>query len=76
VGSVTIVAKTASETKLFGSISNIEIVEATTAAGLDIEKREVMMPDGALREVGEYDISIALHTSVNATLKVIIEAEE
>lgn len=76
VGSVTIAGKTASETKLFGSISNIEIVEATTKAGLDIEKREVLMPDGALRELGEYEISISLHTSLNAVLKVIIVAED
>lgn len=76
LGSVTIAAKTASETKLFGSVSNIEIVEAAEAAGLTLEKREVLMPDGALREIGEFDIAIALHTSVQAVLKVIIVAEE
>ena len=41
----------------------------------EVEKREVRMPEGAIRELGEYDIALHLHTDVNAVVKIIVEAE-
>jgi large subunit ribosomal protein L9 len=76
VGSVTILSKAGTEGKLFGSVGNIDIVEAVKAAGQDIEKSEVRLPQGNLRDVGEYEVVLHLHTDVECTLKVIVQAEE
>ncbi len=72
---LTIVGKAGNEGKLFGSVSNIEVAEAIQAAGINIERREIRMPDGAIRHLGEFEIGVHLHAEVNATIKVIVEAE-
>ena len=73
---LTIMAKEAGEGKLFGSVSNIDVVEALRALGHEVEKREVRMPEGAFRNIGEYEVDLHLHTDVNATISVVIQAEE
>ncbi|VUD40592.1 50S ribosomal protein L9 [Thalassocella blandensis] len=72
---VTITAKAGDEGKLFGSVGARDIAEAITAAGVDVEKAEVKLPTGTLREVGEFDIDLQLHVDVTQTVKLIIEAE-
>lgn len=72
---VTIPHKAGDEGKLFGSVGTVEIARAATRAGVDIAKNEVMLPNGALRQVGDFDIAIDLHSDVKATLKVTIVAE-
>ena len=71
---LTIKAKAGNEGKLFGSVSNHEIADAMKAAGVEVERREIRMSQGALRHVGEFEISLHLHTEVNATIKVVVEA--
>ncbi|MFM2317476.1 MAG: ribosomal protein [Pseudomonadota bacterium] len=72
---LTIKAKTGGEGKLFGSVSSIEIAEAINAAGIQVERREIRMPAGPLRLLGEYEVGVHLHTDVDAVVKVIIEEE-
>ena len=72
---VVIVRKAGDEGRMFGSVSISDIAEALTAAGAEVAKREVRMPEGAIRELGEYDIDIHMHTDVNSTVKVIVEAD-
>ena len=72
---VVIVRKAGDEGRMFGSVTNGDVAEALNAAGADVEKREVRMPEGAIRELGEYDIALHLHTDVNAVVKIIVEAE-
>jgi large subunit ribosomal protein L9 len=72
---VVITAKSGDEGKLFGSIGTRDIAEALTAAGLDVEKSEVRMPNGPLRNVGEYNIAVQLHHDVTADVLVTIVAE-
>lgn len=73
---LTIPAQTGGEGKLFGSVSNIEIADAINAAGVEVERREIRMPDGPLRQIGEHEVTVHLHIDVDATVKVIIvEAE-
>ena len=72
---VVIVRKAGEEGRMFGSVTNGDVAEALNAAGADVEKREVRMPEGAIRELGEYDIALHLHTDVNAVVKIIVEAE-
>lgn len=73
---VSISHKAGDEGRLFGSIGTHNIADAITAAGIAVEKHEIRMPHGAIRHIGEFDIDIALHTDVVATLtiKIIPEA--
>jgi len=73
---VTIPANVGAEGKLFGSIGTAEIADAVTQAGVEIEKREVRMPEGALRMVGEYDVTLHLLSDVNVDIKVEVVPEE
>ena len=73
--SVTITANAATEGKLFGSVGPRDIADAFTAAGLPLEKSEVIMGEGALRNVGEYEIVVKLHADVQTTVKVVVQAE-
>ncbi|WP_066960635.1 50S ribosomal protein L9 [Microbulbifer sp. Q7] len=72
---VTIAANAGDEGKLFGSIGTRDIADAITAAGVAVEKAEVKLPEGALREVGEYDVDVQLHSDVVTAVKVVVEAE-
>ena len=76
LGSVQISAKVGSEGKLFGSIGTNDISEAITAAGCAVEKRDIRLPEGALREIGEHKIDIHLHTDVDVMIVVNIVADE
>lgn len=73
---VEITSKAGTEGKLFGSIGTADIADAIKAAGVEVEKKEVRMPTGAIRMAGEYDIDLHLHTDVDATVKVTVIGEE
>ncbi|MCB1646700.1 MAG: 50S ribosomal protein L9 [Pseudomonadales bacterium] len=73
---VTIAAKAGEEGKLFGSITIRDIADAVEAKGVSLEKSEIRMPDGPIRELGEHEVDIHLHTEVNVVLKVGIVPEE
>lgn len=73
---LTIPAKESSDGRLFGSVGNIEVIEALKTAGHEVQKSEVRMPDGAFRNIGTYNIELHLHTDVNATITISIIAEE
>ena len=72
---VTIEANAGDEGKLFGSIGTRDIADAITAAGVEVAKSEVRLPEGALRELGEYDIDVQLHSEVTQAIKLSIVAE-
>ncbi|NOH99079.1 50S ribosomal protein L9 [Vibrio sp. 99-70-13A1] len=71
---VTIASKAGDEGKLFGSIGTRDIADAITAAGVAVVKSEVRLPEGALRNIGEFEVSIQLHSEVFATAKITIVA--
>lgn len=72
---ITIAANAGDEGKLFGSIGTQDIADALTAAGAEVVKSEVKLPEGALREIGEYDIDIQLHSDVTQVIKLAVVAE-
>ena len=76
IGEVVITAKVGSEGKLFGSIGTADIADAVTAAGCEIEKREVRLPEGARRTTGEHEIALHLYTDVDVTITINIVGEE
>ncbi|AHF73523.1 LSU ribosomal protein L9p [Candidatus Sodalis pierantonius str. SOPE] len=75
LGSVTIASKAGDEGKLFGSIGTRDIADAITAAGVNVAKSEVRLPNGVLRTTGDHDVSIQVHSDVFATLNVVIVPE-
>ncbi len=73
--SVTIKANASTEGKLYGSVGPRDIAEAFTAAGLPLEKSEVIMGEGPIRRVGESEVEVHLHADVHTTIKVLIVPE-
>jgi large subunit ribosomal protein L9 len=69
---VTIAQKAGVDGKLFGSVTNADIAAALVAQGHAVEKSQVRMPAGHLKQVGDYPVSIALHTDVAAEITVTI----
>ncbi len=70
--SVTIGANAGDEGKLFGSLGTRDLANAITAAGVAVTKSEVKLPQGTLREVGEYEIDVQVHAEVIQTVKVVV----
>jgi len=73
---VTIPVRVGEEGKLYGSIGTKDIAEAITAAGHQVNKSEVLLPEGAIRETGEFEVGLQLHGEVRTTVKVKVIAEE
>lgn len=73
---IVISSKAGDEGKLFGSIGTRDIADAVTAAGVSVEKSEILMPHGTIREVGEYEIELQLHADVLAAVTLKVEAGE
>ena len=74
LAAVVIASKSGDEGKLFGSIGTHDIADALTASGVAVAKSEVRLPNGTIRQIGEYDVAVHLHTDVEATVKVIVVA--
>ena len=72
---VVITHKAGDEGRLFGSVGTHNIAEAITAAGIAIEKHQIRLPHGAIRQIGDYAIDINLHSDVVVTLSIKIAAE-
>ncbi|WP_133471396.1 50S ribosomal protein L9 [Paraglaciecola marina] len=75
LGEVTIASPAGDEGKLFGSVGTRDIADAITAAGVEVTKSEVKLPVGTLRETGEFEIDLQIHTDVTATIKLVIIQE-
>ncbi len=75
LAAVTIVGNAGDEGKLFGSIGTADIAAAVTAAGVELSKAEVRMPEGAIRAIGEYSVTVHLHVDVDSQVSVSITAE-
>jgi large subunit ribosomal protein L9 len=75
MGTVSISAIAGDEGKLFGSIGVRELEDAINAAGGEISKSEINLPDGAFRHIGEFAVEVQLHFDVVESVTVVIEAE-
>lgn len=69
---VTIEVRAGSGGKLFGSVGPADVAEGLVSMGIAVEKREIQMPDGPIREIGEYELAIQLHADVTTMVKVIV----
>ena len=75
LGIITITANAGEEGKLFGSVGTRDIADAVTAAGVELNKAEIRLPEGALRELGDFEIAVHLHSDVDAAIQLSVIAE-
>lgn len=73
---VTVARKAGEEGKLFGSVGPADLVAAIAEQGVTVTRHEVLLPDGVLRQVGEYDVQLRLHTDIQTEIKVNVVGEE
>ena len=73
---VQITQKAGPDGRLFGSVTNYDIVEALQKQGHEVERANIRMPQGPLKQVGEYPLQIGLHTDVTVTVKVSVLGEQ
>lgn len=72
---VSVARKAGMDGRLFGSVGNADIAEVLKAAGFDLDKSSIRMPDGPLKAIGEFPLEVALHTDVLASITVAVVAE-
>jgi large subunit ribosomal protein L9 len=72
---ITVSQKAGVDGRLFGSVTNTDIVDALKSQAVDIEKSMIRMPSGPLKQVGEYPLTVALHTDVTAHITVGVKGE-
>ena len=69
---VQVTQKAGVDGRLFGSVTNSDIAEALTKQGFEIKKGEVVMPNGPLKTIGDFPITLTLHTDVKAQITVSV----
>lgn len=73
---VKITAKAADEGKLYGSVGTLEISKAFKDQGIQLERQEIRLPEGPIREIGTFEVECQLHAEVLSVAKITIVAEE
>jgi large subunit ribosomal protein L9 len=73
--SIRIPQKAGVDGRLFGSVGSVDIVEALAKEGVSVEKSQVRLPAGPLKQVGDHPVTISLHTDVVAHISVTVVAE-
>ena len=73
---VQVTQKAGVDGRLFGSVTNVDIVDALKAQGFDVEKAAIRMPTGPLKHIGEHPLVVALHSDVSANITVSVLAEQ
>ena len=72
---VQITQKAGVDGRLFGSVTNYDIAEAVTKQGFEVSKTEIRMPEGPLKTIGDFPVSIALHQDVVVDITVSVLGE-
>lgn len=69
---LTLKAKASDEGKLYGSIGTAEIAKAFKEKGIEVRRQEIRLPEGPIRELGEFEIDIQPHAEVGCTVKIAV----
>ncbi|MDA8728871.1 MAG: 50S ribosomal protein L9 [Flavicella sp.] len=72
---IKITAKVGEGTKLFGSVSNIDVAEAIAKSGTEIDKKFIKVTGGLVKRTGKYNASVRLHRDVVAEISFEIVGE-
>jgi large subunit ribosomal protein L9 len=73
---IQITQKAGVDGRLFGSVTNVDIVESLKAQGFTVEKADIRMPAGPLKQVGEHPLVVALDTEAVANITVSVIGEQ
>ncbi|ANQ83865.1 50S ribosomal protein L9 [Azoarcus olearius] len=73
---VQIARKAGMDGRLFGSVTNADVAEALAAQGFEIERSTVRMPDGPLKQIGDTQLEVALHSDVVVSITVSVLGEQ
>jgi large subunit ribosomal protein L9 len=73
--SFTLARKAGDEGRLFGSVGAADLVEALAQAGVELTRHEILLPDGPMRQLGDYEVAVRLHFEVETTINVSVVAE-
>ena len=73
---VQITQKAGVDGRLFGSVTTIDIADALKAQGFEVERSSIRLPQGPLKQIGDFDIAISLHTDVIVQIKVSVLGEQ
>ena len=73
---VRIAQKAGVDGRLFGSVTNADIADGLKAQGHSVTKAEVRLPDGPFKAIGEYPVTLSLHTDVTASITVVVAGEQ
>jgi len=73
---VQVTQKAGVDGKLFGSVTNVDISDALKGQGVEVPKAMIRMPQGPLKQVGDYPIKIALHADIVVTVTVSVLGEQ
>jgi len=68
-------AKVSSAGKIFGSVNTIQLAEALNAKGYEIDRRNILLGEDAIKEVGSYKAVVKLHRDVKVDLEFEVVAE-
>jgi large subunit ribosomal protein L9 len=74
--SVEIIQKAGVDGRLFGSVTHYDIADALKAKGHEINKNQIQMPTGPIKQIGDSEISISLHADVTATITVSVKPDQ
>ena len=61
--------------RLFGSVTNHDIADGLKKLGFDVAKAQVRMPNGPLKALGEFPVSVAVHSDVVVEVAVHVVAQ-
>lgn len=73
---VQVTQKAGDDGRLFGSVTNSDIVDALRAQGFDVTKSEVRLPNGPLKQIGDFPVTLALYHDVTADITVSVLGEK
>jgi len=73
---VQISRKAGMDGRLFGSVTNADVSEALASQGFEIERSAVRMPDGPIKQVGDSQLVVSLHSDVVTTITVSVLGEQ
>lgn len=73
---VQISRKVGEESQLFGSVTTLDIVEAMAQAGVELEKSEIHLSTGPIKEIGDHEIAVSLHPEVHVKITVLVVEEQ
>ena len=74
--SIDIAQKAGVDGRLFGSVTHYDIADKLNAKGYEINKNQIQMPTGPLKQIGESSIAVSLHADVVATITVTVTPEQ